>query len=288
MLDFVFDAGHGGKDPGAIGPTRKNEADFVLDICLKAGSYVKEQGYTVGYTRTNDKFLELYERANISNSLKPKYFVSFHINSFTDPSVNGLETYCYSKGGAGEILAVNILEELLPVMDIPNRGVKTANFAVLRRTQAPAALLELGFMSNPEQESKLSLETYRNELAIAIAKGCIETLGGNYKEQPVFTPVQETKPNYDYVELQKELNIQGYGKLAIDNIPGPKTLAACPTVRIGARGNITKWIQKRLGISADGIFGEKTKKAVIDFQKTNGLVSDGILGKNTWRKLLGL
>lgn len=96
--------------------------------------------------------------------------------------------------------------------------------------------------------------------------------------------------------LQTELNRQGFrdssgNKLVVDGIKGSKTLSACPTVRKGARGNITKLIQQRLNsvgfnLSTDGIFGSGTEKAVKVFQKNRGLTQDGIVGKNTWSWLL--
>jgi hypothetical protein len=97
-------------------------------------------------------------------------------------------------------------------------------------------------------------------------------------------------------ELQKECNRQGYSKQAVDGEAGPATLAGCPTVRKGAKGNITKLLQRRLialgfacGRSgADGDFGTGTRNAVIAFQRAKGLTADGIVGQNTWRKLLGL
>lgn len=97
--------------------------------------------------------------------------------------------------------------------------------------------------------------------------------------------------------LQEELVRQGYHPGTVDGIPGPNTLVACPTVKEGARGGITRLIQQKLsreykiGISAsgeDGIFGEGVKAAVMEFQKQNGLGIDGIVGKKTWEKLLGL
>lgn len=94
--------------------------------------------------------------------------------------------------------------------------------------------------------------------------------------------------------LQGELNKQFNANLVIDNIAGPKTLNACIMVREGARGNITRWIQSKLNSlgyncgSTDGIFGSRTKEAVVNYQRDNKLVTDGIVGKNTWRKLLGL
>ncbi|MDP4146597.1 MAG: N-acetylmuramoyl-L-alanine amidase [Bacillota bacterium] len=88
--------------------------------------------------------------------------------------------------------------------------------------------------------------------------------------------------------LQAELNKQGFGNLIVDNIAGPRTLEACPLLKQGAQGDITKWVQGKLGITVDGVFGTQTKQWVIKFQKDHGLVSDGIIGANTWRALLGL
>ena len=88
--------------------------------------------------------------------------------------------------------------------------------------------------------------------------------------------------------LQQECNAQGFSNQKVDGVAGSKTLAGCPTLKKGASGNITKLLQERLGVTADGIFGGNTRAAVIGFQNTHGLSADGIVGKNTWRKLLGL
>ena len=88
--------------------------------------------------------------------------------------------------------------------------------------------------------------------------------------------------------LQNECNVQGFSNQKVDGIAGPNTLNGSPMVRRGARGNITKLIQEKLGISADGIFGANTEVAVKNYQRTNGLSVDGIVGRNTWRKLLNL
>lgn len=94
--------------------------------------------------------------------------------------------------------------------------------------------------------------------------------------------------------LQEECNKQGFSNQVVDGIPGPVTLAGCPTLKKGAQGNITKLLQEKLvnlGYSTngiDGIFGSGTHTAVREFQKTRGLSIDGIVGQNTWRKLLNL
>lgn len=103
-----------------------------------------------------------------------------------------------------------------------------------------------------------------------------------------------SKPSsYDQwvADLQAELNRQYNTGLAVDGLKGPKTLAACPLVKKGARGNITRLIQKRLNsvgfhLSTDGIFGSGTYNAVNVFQKNRGLYQDGKVGKKTWDWLL--
>lgn len=113
------------------------------------------------------------------------------------------------------------------------------------------------------------------------------------KPHPTGTP--KTGDNWTS-RLQEECNRQGFSNQIVDGLPGPNTLAGCPTLRYGASGNITKLAQEKLislGYScgpcgADGEFGNATRVAVIKFQKDNGLTPDAIVGKNTWRVLLGL
>lgn len=89
-------------------------------------------------------------------------------------------------------------------------------------------------------------------------------------------------------ELQAECNRQGFSCQTVDGVPGPNTLKGCPLLKVGAMGNITKLLQQFLGITADGIFGEQTRQAVIQFQNTHGLQADGVVGQNTWCALLGI
>lgn len=100
-----------------------------------------------------------------------------------------------------------------------------------------------------------------------------------------------TKPNTgdDWIRrLQTECNNQGFSNQKVDGFAGSNTLAGCPTIRQGASGNITKLLQERLGISADGKFGPATRNAVVEFQKSKGLTRDGVVGQGTWKKLLGM
>lgn len=105
---------------------------------------------------------------------------------------------------------------------------------------------------------------------------------------------QEIDTNGWVARLQTECNVQGFSNQKVDNAPGPITLSGCPLLKIGASGNITRLVQERLNTlgfncgAADGIFGEKTRAAVMAFQSSRGLSADGVVGQNTWRNLLGL
>ena len=111
---------------------------------------------------------------------------------------------------------------------------------------------------------------------------------------PTPQPSQPVKPSgYDewVARLQQELNYQFKRGLTVDGLKGPNTLNACPTVKKGAKGNVTRLIQERLNsvgfsLRVDGIFGTATYNAVKVFQRNRGLSQDGIVGKNTWNWLL--
>lgn len=101
---------------------------------------------------------------------------------------------------------------------------------------------------------------------------------------------QVTNLNNPFLELQRELNVQGFrdkngNTLIEDGIIGDLTISALPMIKKGANGNITRWIQSRVGAVADGVFGDETENAVIGFQSKYGLVADGVVGINTWNKI---
>lgn len=126
---------------------------------------------------------------------------------------------------------------------------------------------------------------------------CAQSAGVTYIKEdaaPAPSPAPEPTPapepsGDDWIrQLQHQLNVQFSAGLAEDGIAGPKTLAACITCRPGARGEITRLIQSKVGSTADGIWGNNTTVAVRAYQSAHGLAADGIVGKNTWRAMLGL
>lgn len=203
-----LDAGHGGADPGAVGPHDTKEKDVVLDITRKTGAILESHGVDVIYTRAEDKKVELAERTKIANAAKADLFVSIHANAASAMSANGQETFCYKTGTRAATLAQNIQNEIVAASGLKNRGVKTANYYVLVNSTMPAALVETAFISNPEEEKLLKNSDWQQKTAVAIAKGILTTLGISYKETPVKTESAKPESNFpESWEWAKELGI---------------------------------------------------------------------------------
>ena len=180
MTKVFLDAGHGGKDPGALGNGLR-EKDINLSVALKIGNILKNHGVNVGYSRTTDVFVELQDRATMANNFGADVFVSIHCNAFHDSSAQGVETYSYPGSMSGRNLAKAIQDSIIASgVYTVNRGIKTANFAVLRLTNMPAALVELAFITNPQDAD--ILRNRQDDLALAVARGILNNFGIPYKE----------------------------------------------------------------------------------------------------------
>ncbi|MDA1674530.1 SH3 domain-containing protein [Bacillus cereus group sp. TH152-1LC] len=172
---IVLDAGHGGKDSGAVG-NRLYEKDITLDMVKRVKSKLENNGANVILTRGDDTFITLSGRTSISNNSNAQIFVSIHINSADSTSGRGVETYYHNHSDSGlrnksNALATSILNELLTASSMPNRGVHDANFQVIKYNHKPSTLLELGFISNPSDASIMADSNYRNKAAEAITRG---------------------------------------------------------------------------------------------------------------------
>ncbi|MDD4561996.1 MAG: N-acetylmuramoyl-L-alanine amidase [Syntrophomonadaceae bacterium] len=186
----VLDPGHGGKDTGARG-ANINEKDVNLKIALKAGELLKQKGIEVEYTRNTDIYLELTkdrdEISEIANRLNPALFVSIHSNGVPGNSAaQGTETYYYApvendllflQLDERKSLAENLQRQLIAKLKRPDRGVKQNSYWVLKHTTMPSALVEVAFLSNPEEESLLQQEYFLDLAAQAIADGIAAYMG---------------------------------------------------------------------------------------------------------------
>lgn len=181
MRTNMSDAGHGGKDSGAIGINKVNEKDIVLDVNNLVDKYLKTQDMKNINTRTTDTFVSLNARSDKANSLGVNSFVSIHCNESDDPQAHGLEIFCY-KFKYRE-LADCILSELKAdnlYTRLRDGGVKEKNLHVVRETNMPACLIELGFISNREDYNLIMYN--KDRFAKAIAKGICKFNGAAWKE----------------------------------------------------------------------------------------------------------
>jgi len=182
----VIDPGHGGSDPGALGTLDEKEireSDLTLSISKKVRDYVKAAGYKVYMTRERDIYKTLVERPAYANDLDAAVFVSIHINSAENsPEANGTEVYYAasnnddSYGTTSEQLAKNLLKAMVKNMGSVNRGVKTAEHAVTKRSYMPSSLVEVGFISNEDELRNMTDEEYQDKIAKGIAEGILATL----------------------------------------------------------------------------------------------------------------
>lgn len=212
---IVLDAGHGGKDPGAIGPHGTKEKDVNLAIVLQLEKiFKKDKNYKVILTRQDDTFIPLVERANIANKNKADLFISVHCNANLNRTASGFEIYFLSeKASDKEAISTETLENSVIALEdksdekktvlqnmlwslvvneyinesselssfvvaeasgrlkIPSRGIKQANFYVLRGTQMPSVLVETAYISNYTEEAKLNTSSFQKSAADSIYEG---------------------------------------------------------------------------------------------------------------------
>ncbi|MBD1997530.1 N-acetylmuramoyl-L-alanine amidase [Leptolyngbya sp. FACHB-541] len=171
----MIDPGHGGADPGAIGIGGLREEDIVLSISQQVASLLEQEGIQAILTRGDDRGLELSTRVQLAQRANANYFVSIHANSLnmSRPDVNGVETFYHN---SGRELAQSIQNSIMQNVDMNNRGVKQANFYVLRNTSMPAALVEVGFVTGRDDAAKLRDAGFRTTMAGAIARGIVQNV----------------------------------------------------------------------------------------------------------------
>lgn len=188
---IVIDAGHGGKDPGKI-QGKMREKSYTLDIAKRLQRILTKRGYTVILTRDKDAFLELADRAKKANSAQADLFVSIHFNAAEAKSARGVETWMLTPVGeasfasktskksadAGNrldawnlLLAYKVQSALAGKIDAEDRGIKCANFAVLKDLKCPGVLIECGFFTNAAEAALIARTNRRELIAQGIADG---------------------------------------------------------------------------------------------------------------------
>jgi len=181
-MRVCIDPGHGGKDPGAIGKNNTREKDITLAIAKKL-KFILEDGTNAKVILTRESDIlpwgeksvkeDLKARCDIANKNLVDIFVSIHCNSSKNEFARGVETFYYKTSQKGFLLAVEVQKSIIESIKTINRGVKFADFFVLRATKMPAILIECGFLSNPEEEKMLNNQNYQTQIGLAIAKGIV-------------------------------------------------------------------------------------------------------------------
>jgi N-acetylmuramoyl-L-alanine amidase len=183
----VVDPGHGGADPGAVGPTGYTEKAANLDISLRLRDLLRQNRYQVVMTRETDTAVSLERRVQIANGSGAKIFVSIHNNAAANSAAGGTETYYWSGVGPDSDsgrLARLIQEEVVSQIGLRSRGVMGANFYVLRGTNMPAVLFEGAFISNPVEEALLKTPSFRQKMAQGVYNGIRRFIGPTTLSEP--------------------------------------------------------------------------------------------------------
>lgn len=147
MTIICFDYGHGGLDPGAVYGKRKEKDDNLL-IGKSLAEKLRKHGFIVDEVRENDETMSLQARVNFERWKEYDLFISFHRNAYRPEEARGVETYTYLKAGKRASELAERIQDALKNVGFVDRGIKRANYYVLRKTRSPAILLEIGFIDN--------------------------------------------------------------------------------------------------------------------------------------------
>jgi len=211
---IVIDAGHGGRDSGAIGVDGRKEKVDNLKFSIALAKFLKQFNVDVIETRRTDVFVSLSERTNTANNAKANLFISTHRNAFTNPNSNGYETIFHTNPSSAENqLALDFDNNITNKIPWTLRRRFQQNFQVLRNTNMTAVLLELGFITNAN-DNRIFDENF-NLLIRICASTILRHLGISETKEETANPVFEepekpnetkrTKPNLKRI-LRKIIN----------------------------------------------------------------------------------
>ena len=178
---IVIDAGHGAHDPGArVGSLQEKDLNLKFALALRQ-ALANDPSIKVYMTRTDDTFLELNERTAFANSIDPDLFISLHINSADNLSASGIETYYTTKEDTrNKIFATIVQNALVNTFGTRNRGVKSNTYIVTKNTNAPAILIEIGFISNEQDRQMMISDGFAEQYANVLYQCILEYYDQGY------------------------------------------------------------------------------------------------------------
>jgi N-acetylmuramoyl-L-alanine amidase len=193
MARLCFDYGHGGKDSGAIYNGRE-ESNDVLSLGRAIATEIRRYGVIVDETRTSDATVSLGDRSDFENRNTYDYFISFHRNAYVPEKAKGVETYTYINTGANSKGLAKRIQESLVAIGFANRGVKAANFHVLRETKSPSVLIEIGFIDNTNDNN--IFDSNKSEIIKALTKAILTQISVSYIEHSVVSKPESGETLY--------------------------------------------------------------------------------------------
>lgn len=167
---FVIDAGHGGFDKGSNNGNIV-ESEYSLELAQKIQQLAKKKNINVILTRDGNDFLDLQSRVDKMHELNPELIISLHLNNAMNNSLKGAEVFIKKDNTDSHTEKIGTeLAQLVSINSIENRGLKKANFKILRDSKVPTFLIELGFASNPTDAETLKSAFHKNQLAEKIVQ----------------------------------------------------------------------------------------------------------------------
>lgn len=264
MPKVFLSAGHGGSDPGALGNGLK-EKDINLQIMLACQEVLLHHGLTVVCSRTTDEYDPVQQEVREANASGADIAFSIHTNA---GGGDGSESFYWKTSSKGKKLA-ELCEKHVKAIGQNSRGVKTNNLMFTRETTMPAVLSECAFIDTKKDIEAVNTVAEQKKFGVAYAKAILEFFGIKYVEEKKPEP-QDSLPYMDDVEIVLHV------------------------LQSGSKGEQVETLQRLLNSlgypcgDVDGIFGTKTKAALVMFQKGEKLEADGVVGKLTWGALLGV
>ena len=311
-MRFALNAGHGYDTPGkrclkALDPNETREYILNKRICDKVQDILKEYS-GIEILRIDDgSELSVSARAKKANAWKADYYIAVHHNAgLNGKQGGGIEVYTYLTVDQKTFdLQKAVYDSLIAHTGLKgNRSnpLRKADLGECRETAMPAVLIENGFMDSPADTPLILTEDYADKSAAAIAEVMIKMAGAKKAEKTAPTPTPTPAPstpnsgiNPAVLDWQKAAMADGYKfpKYGADGKWGAECesvakAAICKQRLTYTNKNLTKIIQKKVGVTADGLFGLKTKAAVREYQRSKRLTADGVVGINTWKKILGV
>lgn len=225
-MKLCIDPGHGGSDPGAVGGGL-HEEDVTLSVGKLLAAKLKAAGHDVVLTRTTDKKVKNSARVKVANDANVDAFVAVHFNAAVTERAHGHEVIYCPNSKEGRRLAQEIHDAVVAELDVKPRGVKTDTatgrgpFTVLRKTKAPAVIVEVAFITNEEDRTKVDEATEHDAIAAAIVRGILAWFGETVTVEPVIgVPKDKDEAEQNLLNGWDQFRaIFKDGKLAPEEVP---------------------------------------------------------------------